>query len=55
MRAPKKRQPFFIIGHEVTIIQRDYHFRENITEVSEHMRLALRRQVGFSSLKKKND
>jgi hypothetical protein len=39
-RAPQKRHMLSIIGPEVTIIRRDYHFRENIAEVSEHMRLA---------------
>jgi hypothetical protein len=47
------RQPLSIIAPEVTIIRRDCYFRENIAEVREHMRLASRRQVPFSSIKAK--
>jgi hypothetical protein len=51
-RAPQERQLLSIISLEVTIIRRDCYFRESIAEVSEHMRLASRRQVAFSSIKK---
>jgi hypothetical protein len=49
------KQPLSIISPKVTIIRRDCYFRENIAEVSEHIRLASRREVTFSSLMKKID
>jgi hypothetical protein len=52
-RAPQKRPSLSIIGPEVTTIGRDCYFRENIAKISEQMCFVSRRQVTFSSLKKK--